>query len=119
MNVAASFYERIFFKTEYLRLFKKCTQLPQYVRRIALEAIHKISCDVLQSNTDDRMGVGAVSSSGIFIKKGHGIKICQRNPDYCLVFREELLAIEEALKFCFTESIKTDIWILSDSRSSI
>ncbi|PRD26167.1 UNVERIFIED_CONTAM: hypothetical protein NCL1_38871 [Trichonephila clavipes] len=33
-------------------------------------------------------------------------------------FRTELLAIE-ALKFCFTESVNTDIWKLSDSQSSI
>ncbi|GFV72075.1 uncharacterized protein TNCV_2460081 [Trichonephila clavipes] len=41
------------------------------------------------------------------------------NPDYYSVFWVELLAIEEALKFYFTESVSTDIWILSDSRSSI
>ncbi|GFT66091.1 RNase H domain-containing protein [Trichonephila clavipes] len=65
------------------------------------------------------MGVGAVSGSGIFIKKGYGIRICKKNPDFCSVFRAELLAIEEALKFCFAESVNTDIWIFSDSRNSI
>ncbi|GFU91604.1 uncharacterized protein TNCV_2543681 [Trichonephila clavipes] len=65
--------------------------------------------------TDGSMGVGDVSGSGILIKKRNGIK---RNPDYCSGVRAELLAIEEALKFCFTESVNTDIWMLSDSRSS-
>ena len=32
------------------------------------------------------------------------------------VFLAELIAIEEALKYCVNESITTDIWILSDSR---
>ncbi|GFW46212.1 uncharacterized protein TNCV_2813091 [Trichonephila clavipes] len=65
------------------------------------------------------MGVGAVSGSEIFIRKGNGIRICKRNPDFYSVFWAELLAIEEALKFCFTESANTDIWMLSDSQSSI
>ncbi|GFX04075.1 uncharacterized protein TNCV_3972241 [Trichonephila clavipes] len=34
-------------------------------------------------------------------------------------FWAELLAIEEALKFCFIESVNTDIWIFSDSHSSL
>ncbi|GFV14020.1 RNase H domain-containing protein [Trichonephila clavipes] len=64
------------------------------------------------------MGVGTVSGSGIFIKKGDGIRICKKIPDYCLVCWAELLAIE-VLKFCFTESVNTDIRIFNDSRSSI
>ncbi|GFV78615.1 uncharacterized protein TNCV_1889211 [Trichonephila clavipes] len=69
--------------------------------------------------TGGSVGVGAVSDSGIFIIKENGIRICKRNPDYCSVFRAEFLAIEEALKSCFTESGNTDIWIFSDNRSSI
>ncbi|GFW49211.1 RNase H domain-containing protein [Trichonephila clavipes] len=47
------------------------------------------------------------------------VLICKRNSDYCSIFQAELLAIEEALKFCFTESVNTDIWIFSDNRNSI
>ncbi|GFX62259.1 uncharacterized protein TNCV_3306331 [Trichonephila clavipes] len=65
------------------------------------------------------MGVGAVSGRGIFFKKGNGIMICKRNPDYCSVFRVELLAIEEALKFCFNESVNTDIWIWVPSHVNV
>ncbi|PRD32888.1 UNVERIFIED_CONTAM: hypothetical protein NCL1_19113 [Trichonephila clavipes] len=64
------------------------------------------------------MGVVVVSGSGIFNKKGNGVRICKTNLDYCSVFRAEFLAVEEALKFCFTESVNTDIWAFSDSRSS-
>ncbi|GFY11590.1 uncharacterized protein TNCV_4230591 [Trichonephila clavipes] len=67
---------------------------------------------------DGSLGEGAVLGSGIFIKEGNGIRICKRNLNYCSVFWPELLAIE-VLKFCIIESVNTDIWILSDSRSSI
>ncbi|GFW57646.1 uncharacterized protein TNCV_2925651 [Trichonephila clavipes] len=60
------------------------------------------------------MSVGAISGSGIFIKKRNGIRICKRNPDYYSVFRAEILAIEEVLKLCFIQSVNTDIWIFSD-----
>ncbi|GFV69946.1 uncharacterized protein TNCV_1983131 [Trichonephila clavipes] len=103
-------------KSELFSYTNKSTQHPEYLRQLALETIQKISCDVLQIYTDgSNMGVGIVTSSRIFIKKGNCIRICKRNPDYCSVFREELLANEEALKFCFTESVNIDIWILSDS----
>ncbi|PRD31434.1 UNVERIFIED_CONTAM: hypothetical protein NCL1_23570 [Trichonephila clavipes] len=80
------------------------TQHPEYLRQLAWETIYKVPCDALQIYTDGSMGVGTVLGSGIFIKKGNGTRICKRNPDYCSVFRVELLAIEEALKSCFTES---------------
>ncbi|GFX89869.1 RNase H domain-containing protein [Trichonephila clavipes] len=60
-----------------------------------------------------------VLGSGTTIKMGNGIRICKRNPDICSVFRAELIAIKDAMKFCFTKSVKTGIWIWSDSRSSI
>ena len=31
----------------------------------------------------------------------------------------ELIALKKALKYCVSERINTDIWILSDSRSSV
>ncbi|GFX67474.1 uncharacterized protein TNCV_3463631 [Trichonephila clavipes] len=97
----------------------RSTQHPKYLRQLALETIHKVTCEALHIYTDGRMGAGAVSGSGIFIKKRNNFRICKRNSDYCSVFRAEFLAIEETLKFCFTGSVTIDIWIFSDSRSFI
>ncbi|GFY06235.1 uncharacterized protein TNCV_2680291 [Trichonephila clavipes] len=108
-----------FFKTELSSDTNKGTQHPAYLRQLALETIYKIPCEELQTYTDAIVGVGAVSGSEIFIKKGNSVKICKRNPDYCTIFRAELLAIAETLKMCFTESVNTDVWVLSDSQSSI
>ncbi|GFT80937.1 uncharacterized protein TNCV_1935291 [Trichonephila clavipes] len=58
----------------------------------------------------------AVSGNGIFIKNGN--RSVRAILTILRSFRTELLAIE-ALKFCFTESVNTDIWKLSDSQSSI
>ncbi|GFX50646.1 RNase H domain-containing protein [Trichonephila clavipes] len=92
----------------------------EYLRQLVLETTHKTPCDVLlHIYIDGSMGVVTVSGSGIFNKKGNGVRICKTNLDYCSVFRAEFLAVEEALKFCFTESVNTDIWAFSDSRSSI
>ncbi|GFW96906.1 uncharacterized protein TNCV_2160411 [Trichonephila clavipes] len=52
-------------------------------------------------------------------KTKNGIRICTKNPDYYSVFWAELLAIEEVLNFCITESVNIDIWIMSGNRSSI
>ncbi|GFT12854.1 hypothetical protein TNCV_5095681 [Trichonephila clavipes] len=81
-DVAASFYERVFFKTELGFYTNKDTQHPEYLRQLALETIHKIPCDVLQIYTDSSMAVGAVSGSGIFIKNGNSIKIYSSNDEF-------------------------------------
>ncbi|GFW78220.1 uncharacterized protein TNCV_136891 [Trichonephila clavipes] len=119
MNVVASFDERVVFNTELSPYTHKGTQHLEYLRNLALKTIHKVQSGTLQIYTDGNMGVGAVSGGGIFIKKWNGIRICNRNPNYYSVFWAELLAIAEALKCCFTESINTDIWVFSDSHRSI
>ncbi|GFY15932.1 uncharacterized protein TNCV_1285771 [Trichonephila clavipes] len=85
MDVAASFYERIFVKTEFSSYTNKGAQHPQYLRQLALETSHKIQSKVLQICSDDSMDVGAVSGRGPFIKKGKDIRICERNPDCTLL----------------------------------
>ena len=42
-----------------------------------------------------------------------------RNPDYCSVFRSELIAIDEALSLLMSLPHGIEIWILSDSRSAL
>ncbi|UYV81606.1 hypothetical protein LAZ67_20001679 [Cordylochernes scorpioides] len=59
------------------------------------------------------------TGSGCLIKTTNGIeKINRRNPDFCSVFRSELIAIDEAVKFIRNTNYQ-DIWILTDSRSAI
>ncbi|PRD24950.1 UNVERIFIED_CONTAM: hypothetical protein NCL1_42329 [Trichonephila clavipes] len=94
-------------------------ETPKNAEKVIIRTIHKVPCEALHIYIDGRMGAGAVSGSGIFIKKGNDFRICKRNSDYCSVFRAEFLAIEETLKFCFTGSVTIDIWIFSDSRSFI
>ncbi|GFS77450.1 hypothetical protein TNCV_4491311 [Trichonephila clavipes] len=54
------------------------------------------------SNTPSRKRIDEAKELS-YRKKGNSIRIFKRNPDYCSVLPAELLAIEEALKFCFTE----------------
>ncbi|UYV80166.1 hypothetical protein LAZ67_18001866 [Cordylochernes scorpioides] len=59
------------------------------------------------------------TGSGCLIKTTNGIeKINRRNPDFCSVFRSELIAIYEALKSIRNTNYQ-DIWILTYSRSAI
>ncbi|GFX66357.1 RNase H domain-containing protein [Trichonephila clavipes] len=64
--------------------------------------------------------ISTSNSSGICIKsQDHILRIQKRNPDGCLVFRSELIAIDEVLgSLPFLPNGK-EIWILSDSRSAI
>ncbi|UYV67086.1 MAP4K1 [Cordylochernes scorpioides] len=59
------------------------------------------------------------TGSGCLIKTTNSIeKMNRRNPDFCSVFRSELIAIYEALKSIRNTNYQ-DIWILTDSRSAI
>ncbi|GBN00403.1 hypothetical protein AVEN_257800-1 [Araneus ventricosus] len=60
------------------------------------------------------------TGSGVYAKAEDGLVFrCRfRNPDNCLVFRSELLAIREALNFALHFE-NSDIYILTDSKSSI
>ncbi|GFT85004.1 RNase H domain-containing protein [Trichonephila clavipes] len=83
--------DRVFFHSELLVHVNKQTDLPAYLKQLALERIGDILIDAIQ----------------------------RRNPDSCSVFRSELIAIDEALgSLAFLPNGK-EIWILSDSRSVI
>ncbi|GFU38259.1 uncharacterized protein TNCV_2432661 [Trichonephila clavipes] len=60
------------------------------------------------------------SASGIYIKsQDHILRIQWKNPDGCLVFRSELIAIDEALGPLASLPNGKEIWMLSYSRSAI
>ncbi|XP_035222122.1 ribonuclease HI-like [Stegodyphus dumicola] len=70
--------------------------------------------------TDGNKLVNDSSGSGIYIRcRDQEIKIQRRNPDFCSVFRSELIAILEGLNSIMWLPQLKDIWIFSDSRSAV
>ncbi|GFV62064.1 RNase H domain-containing protein [Trichonephila clavipes] len=100
-------------------LVKKQDLIPAHLRQLALESINEIPCDAIKiftdgSRLDDRAG------SGIYIENsGLNFYFCHRNPDFSSVFKSELTAIKLGLEAIINESDYGELWILSDSRSSL
>ncbi|GBO03926.1 hypothetical protein AVEN_73512-1 [Araneus ventricosus] len=70
--------------------------------------------------TDGSRNDNDCTGSGIYIKThNQELKIQRRNPDFCSVFRSELIAIDEGLDSLSSFSCSNEIWILTDSRSAI
>ncbi|GFU69240.1 uncharacterized protein TNCV_3285171 [Trichonephila clavipes] len=60
------------------------------------------------------------AGSGIYIENsGQNFYFCHRNPDFSSVFKSELTAIKLGLEAIINESDYGELWILSDSRSSL
>ncbi|UYV71189.1 hypothetical protein LAZ67_8002079 [Cordylochernes scorpioides] len=98
--------------------------LPKYINKIKkylkqLEIINKILKNAITIYTDGSRDELGHTGSGCLIKTTNGIeKINRRNPEFCSVFRSELIAIYEVSKSI--RNIKHHyIWILTDSRSAI
>ncbi|XP_015915890.2 ribonuclease H-like [Parasteatoda tepidariorum] len=90
------------------------------MKQIALEKINSVPMDAVQLYTDGSRLDGDRSGSVIYIKlRDQEIKIKRRNPDFCSVFRSELIAILEGLDSIMSLSRFIDIWIFSDSKSAI
>ncbi|GBN37293.1 hypothetical protein AVEN_226898-1 [Araneus ventricosus] len=93
---------------------------PTYLRQPALEIINDIPIDAVKVHTDGSRNDSDCTGSGIYIKThNQELKIQRRNPDFCSVFRSELIAIDEGLDSLSSFSCSDEIWILTDSRSSI
>ncbi|UYV64958.1 hypothetical protein LAZ67_3002563 [Cordylochernes scorpioides] len=91
----------------------------KYLKQLSLEIINKIPKNAITIYTDGSRDELGHTGSGSLIKTTNGNeKINRRNPEFCSVFRSELIAIYEVLKSI--RNIKHhDIWILTDSRSAI
>ncbi|UYV81183.1 hypothetical protein LAZ67_20000247 [Cordylochernes scorpioides] len=97
---------------------KQC-QNPEYLKQLSLEIINNIPKNAITIYTDGSRDELGHTGSGCLIKTTNGIeKMNRRNPDFCSVFRSELIAIYEALKSIRNTNYQ-DIWILTDSRSAI
>ncbi|GFV79892.1 RNase H domain-containing protein [Trichonephila clavipes] len=98
----------------------KETDLPAYLKQLALEISGNIPIDAIQVYTDNSRDDNYRSGSGICIKsQDHILRIQRRNPDGYSVFRSELIAINEALGSFASPPNGIEIWILSGSRSAI
>ncbi|UYV85154.1 hypothetical protein LAZ67_X004755, partial [Cordylochernes scorpioides] len=94
-------------------------QNPEYLKQLSLEIINNIPINAITIYTDGSRDELGHTGSGCLIKTTNGIeKMNRRNPDFCSVFRSELIAIYEALKSIRNTNYQ-DIWILTDSRSAI
>ncbi|UYV76333.1 hypothetical protein LAZ67_14000036, partial [Cordylochernes scorpioides] len=94
-------------------------QNPEYLKQLSLEIINNIPKNAITIYTDGSRDELGHTGSGCLIKTTNGIeKMNRRNPDFCSVFRSELIAIYEALKSIRNTNYQ-NIWILTDSRSAI
>lgn len=92
---------------------------PDLLRQLALEIINSIPSGDIKIYTDGSR-INDQSGSGIYIETPQNkFSLRQRNPDFCSVFRSELLAIDVGLETILSESGYGDLWLLTDSRSSL
>ncbi|GBL93784.1 hypothetical protein AVEN_166814-1 [Araneus ventricosus] len=109
-----------FFHTNLPVQVNKQKDHPTYLRQLALEIINDIPVDAVKVYTDGSRNDSDCTGSGIYITTHiQELKIQRRNPDFCSVFRSELIAIDEGLDSLSSFSCSNEIWILTDSRSSI
>lgn len=112
--------EGVFFHSDLSVHVNKQTDIPAYLKQVALERIGEIPNDATQVYTDGSRDEYNRSGSGIYIKSSnYDLRIQRRNPDFCSVFRSELIAIDVALDSLEFLPHGTEIWILSDSKSAI
>ncbi|UYV71655.1 hypothetical protein LAZ67_8004009 [Cordylochernes scorpioides] len=98
---------------------KYINKIKKYLKQLSLEIINNIPKNAITIYTDGSRDELGHTGSGCLIKTTNGIeKMNRRNPDFCSVFRSELIAIYEALKSIRNTNYQ-DIWILTDSRSAI
>ncbi|GFY32812.1 RNase H domain-containing protein [Trichonephila clavipes] len=111
----------VFFHPELAVHLNKQTELPAYLKQLALERIGDILIGLVQVYTDGSRDDYYRSASRTYIKpQDHILRIQRRNPDGSSVFCSELIAIDKALgSLDSLQNEKKKIWILSDSRSAI
>ncbi|GFV02591.1 RNase H domain-containing protein [Trichonephila clavipes] len=100
----------------------KMSDSPRLLKQLALEVIDEIPLDAAKILSDGSKGETNTTGSGVLIElPGRVIKFQRRNADHASVFRTELIAMMCDLSFI--NNIRglafSEIWILTDSRSSI
>ncbi|GFY16423.1 RNase H domain-containing protein [Trichonephila clavipes] len=100
-----------------IRKSSKKASDPESFRPIALTNFSSTAMQIYTDGSKDDLNS---CGSDIFIKApncSHNIKI--RNPDFCSVFRSELIAIDEALRIIKTVTSPDEIWILCDRPNTL
>ncbi|GFW81904.1 RNase H domain-containing protein [Trichonephila clavipes] len=100
----------------------KMSDHPELLKQLALEVIDGIPLDAAKIYTDRSKGETNTTGSGVLTElPGRVIKFQRRNAVHASVFRTELTAI--MCGFLFINNLRdlavSEIWILTDSRSSI
>ncbi|GFX12513.1 RNase H domain-containing protein [Trichonephila clavipes] len=113
--------EEINFHEELQSRVVKHSEIPDLIRQMALETINCILQTSLQIYTDGSRCDGGISGSGVHILTPTGVMdIKIKNPNFCSVFRLELITIRRGLQYaCETEVQYQDIWILTESHASV
>ncbi|GFX99677.1 RNase H domain-containing protein [Trichonephila clavipes] len=111
----------IYFHDQLLTSGTKRSKIPALVNQLALETINGIPQSSLKIYTDGSRGEKGISGSGVYIPTPSGaLEFKIKNPNYCSVFRSELIAIRRDLQCAAQlEDRFQEIWILTDSRASI
>ncbi|XP_054720930.1 uncharacterized protein LOC129230551 [Uloborus diversus] len=111
---------RVYFHTDFPSQVNKKSDAPAYLKQLALEVINNIPEDSIIMYKDGSQDERNCSGSGVYILfQGCATKLSRRNPDFCSVFKSELIAIDEGLGSILSSPGSSAVWILSDSRSSI
>ncbi|PRD36687.1 UNVERIFIED_CONTAM: hypothetical protein NCL1_07822 [Trichonephila clavipes] len=107
-------FNHVELRKELLTNTPKHSSHPELLRLLTLKVINDISDQALIIYTD-----GSHSDMSIFSNtSGNDVKISIKNSDNCSVFRSELIAFSGELDQALNSN-KDNIWILTDSRSSI
>ncbi|GFW56285.1 RNase H domain-containing protein [Trichonephila clavipes] len=84
-----------------------------------MEVINNIPTNAIELYTDESK-INELTGSGICVETSRRqLTLSRRNPDSSSVFRSELIAINEGLELVKSEGDFHDLWILTDSRSSL
>ncbi|GFY26276.1 RNase H domain-containing protein [Trichonephila clavipes] len=92
----------VYFHNELLSHTNKNSDVPEYLRQLALEIINDIPSDAILIYTDGSKDESNRTGSGAFIEK-----LSRRNPENCSVLRSELIAIDEGLKSILNSYLTT------------
>ncbi|GBN81464.1 hypothetical protein AVEN_77319-1, partial [Araneus ventricosus] len=110
----------VFFHTNVPVQVNKQKDHPAYLRQLALEIINDIPVESVKAYSDGSRNDSDCTDSGIYIKTNNQeLKIQRINRDLCSFFRRELIATDEGIDSLSSFFCGNEIWILTDSRSSI
>ncbi|GFX35851.1 RNase H domain-containing protein [Trichonephila clavipes] len=111
----------IYFHDQLFNSVTKSSEIPALVNQLALETINGIPQSSSKIYTDGSRGEKGISGSRVYIPTPSGaLEFKIKNPNYCSVFRSELIAIRRDLHCASQlEDQFQEIWILTDSRASI